>query len=82
MRNRLSINKMDMLCFIYINSWSICTATKQKDEEAERLAVLIVDLLLNQEDDLVECEAINDDDEDEWEDLEAFFDEVINSAPT
>jgi hypothetical protein len=72
---------MDMLCFIYINSRFIRTATKQKDEEAERLAVLMADLLLNQEDDLVEYEAINDDDEDEWEDLEAFFDEVINLAP-
>jgi tryptophan synthase alpha subunit len=81
MQNRLSIDKMDMLCFIYINSRFIRTATKQKDEEAERLAVLIADLLLNQEDDLVEYEAINDDDEDEWEDLEAFFDEVINLAP-
>jgi hypothetical protein len=81
MQNRLSIDKMDMLCFIYINSRFIRTATKQKDEEAERLAVLMADLLLNQEDDLVEYEAINDDDEDEWEDLEAFFDEVIDLAP-
>jgi hypothetical protein len=42
----------------------------------------MADLLLNQEDDLVECEAINSNDKDEWEGLEVFFDKVINLAPT
>lgn len=71
MRNRLSINSINMLCFIYINTRSIRAATKQKDEEAKLLEELIAEILLNQEDDLVESdEAIdNDDDDDEWEDL-------------
>ena len=64
----------------YINFRSIRIATKQKDEEAKRLAVLIADLLLNQEDDLVEYEAINNNNKDEQEVLEVFFDKVINLA--
>lgn len=64
MQNRPSIYKINMLCFIYINSWFIYIATKQKDKEAKCLVVLIANLLLNQEDELVECKATNDNNKD------------------
>lgn len=40
----------------------------------------MADLLLNQEDDLVEIEAIQDDDEEEnWEDISDFIDQILAS---
>ena len=79
-RNRLSIEHMNMLCFIYINVRSIRAATKQKDGESELLKELMADLLLNQEDDLVrdeQGEGDDDDDDDEWEDLNIDFFDVF-----
>ena len=78
LRNRMSIETMDKLCFIYINCRSIRAAMKETDEEAKLLEELMADLLLNQEDDLVEIEPIEDDDEDDsWEDISTFFDEIL-----
>ena len=42
MRNRLSIETMNMLCFIYINSRFIRMATKHKDKDKE--SVLLEEL--------------------------------------
>ena len=76
----MSIETMDKLCFIYINCRSIRTAMKEIDGEAKLLEELMADLLLNQEDDLVEIEAIKDDDEEEnWEDINDFIDQILAS---
>jgi len=61
----MSIETMNKLCFIYINSRSIRAALKQTDEEAKLLKDLMADLLLNQEDDLVKNNAIKEDDEED-----------------
>ena len=68
-----------MLCFIYINCRSIRAATKQRDNKAELLEELMTDLLLNQEDDLVQYDTIDggDNDEDSWEDMDPFIDDVL-----
>jgi hypothetical protein len=55
-RNRLSTEKIDKLCFIYINSRLIRALLKQTDEEAQLLDKIIKDILLNQEDDLVKSD--------------------------
>jgi hypothetical protein len=75
MRNRLSVEKMNKLCFIYINSRSIRAALKQTDTDAVLLKEIMVDLLLNQEDDLVRnADVKQDDDEEEyWEDIQDFM---------
>jgi hypothetical protein len=53
---------------------------KEIDGEAKLLEELMADLLLNQEDDLVEIEAIQDDDEEEnWEDISDFIDQILAS---
>jgi hypothetical protein len=55
-RNRLSTEKIDKLCFIYINSRLIRALLKQTDEEAQLLDKIMKDILLNQEDDLVKSD--------------------------
>lgn len=64
MRNRLSIETMDKLCFIYINSRSIRSALKQTDEKAQLLDEIMEDILLNQEDDLVAVDVVEQEDEE------------------
>jgi hypothetical protein len=69
---------MDMLCFIYINSRSIRAGIKQTDQEEALLRELMADLLLNQEDDLVKSDIASEgDDEADWIDREALFDDIL-----
>jgi hypothetical protein len=73
MRNRLLIKRMNILCFIYINSRSIRMATKHedKDKEAALLEGLMVEILLNQEDDLVVIDIIDENtDKTDWVDID------------
>jgi hypothetical protein len=58
MRNRILIEIIDKLYFIYINYRLIYIVIKEIDREAKLLEKLIADLLLNLENNLVEIKAI------------------------
>jgi hypothetical protein len=58
MRNRILIEIIDKLYFIFINYRLIYIVIKEIDREAKLLEKLIADLLLNLENNLVEIKAI------------------------
>jgi hypothetical protein len=56
--NRMSVETMDRLCFIYINMRTLRHARGDKDWEIEEWEKLKDDILLNMEDEIVDDESV------------------------
>jgi hypothetical protein len=59
LRNRMTVETMDMLVFIYINTRALRQASGAKDWDKDLWKELIEDILLNLEDDEVTQEGDN-----------------------
>ncbi|KAN0111136.1 hypothetical protein V8E51_007523 [Hyaloscypha variabilis] len=58
LRNRMSVETMDRLCFIYMNMRTLRHARGDKDWETEEWEKLKDDILLNIEDEIVDDKSV------------------------